>query len=199
LKPNRRKRGGQKGNLNARKHGFYSPTLSPAETDQLWAIANIEGVDPRIALLRVKLQSSLQHDPGNRRVLTDASRLLAKAYSDMYSLDAADSNYLKTFIERILESIVIRQTLSLPAQEYKRPVLTKRIMCTLTTSSACPASPLPRMRATELLEEHNHHTSQNESSVLQQLNELPVTTPHTKSRSLGHPKNTHHPKRIAVP
>jgi len=166
LKPNRRKRGGQKGNQNARKHGFYSPTLSPAETDQLWTIINIEGVDPRIALLRVKLLSSLQHNPGNRRVLTEASGLLAKAYSDICSLDAADYNYLKTIIERILESILTRQSPAPPAHECERPVLTKRILCTLTTSSACPASPLPRRRATELLEEHNHHTSQNESPVL---------------------------------
>jgi len=106
LKPNRRKRGGQKGNQNARKHGFYSAILSPAETDQLWTITNIEGLDPRVALLRVKLQAFLQHDPGNRRVLTEASRLLAKAYSDLWSLDVADYNYLKTIIERILESAV---------------------------------------------------------------------------------------------
>ncbi len=104
MKRNRRKRGGQKGNQNARKHGFYSPTLSPAETDQLWTIINVEGLDPRIALLRVKLLSSLERDPGNRRVLTEASRLLAKAYSAICSLDAADCNYLKTIIELILES-----------------------------------------------------------------------------------------------
>ena len=106
MKSNRRKRGGQKGNQNARKHGFYSPTLSPAETDQLWTIINVEGLDPRVALIRVKLLSSLEHDPTNRRVLTEASRLLAKAYSDICSLDAADCNYLKTFIEVILEAAI---------------------------------------------------------------------------------------------
>jgi len=47
----KRKRGGQKGNLNARKHGFYSATLSPAETSQLWNITNLEGVDPEIAFI----------------------------------------------------------------------------------------------------------------------------------------------------
>jgi len=106
LKPNRRKRGGQKGNQNARKHGFYSPALSPAETADLWTGINIEGVDPRVALVRVKLLSSLQHDPINRRVLAEASRLLARAYSDMYSLDATDHNFLKTIIDLILESAV---------------------------------------------------------------------------------------------
>ena len=132
MKPNRRKRGGQKGNQNARKHGFFSPTLSPAETDQLWTIINVEGLDPRVALVRVKLLSSLQHNPDNRRVLTEASRLLAKAYSDIHSLDAADHKYLKTVIELILESIVAQRSPAPPAQECERPFPTKRIPCTLT-------------------------------------------------------------------
>jgi hypothetical protein len=132
LKLNRRKRGGQKGNQNARKHGFFSPTLSPAETDQLWTIINVEGLDPRVALVRVKLLSSLQHNPDNRRVLTEASRLLAKAYSDICSLDAADRKYLKTVIELMLESILAQRSPAPPAQECERPFPTKRIPCTLT-------------------------------------------------------------------
>ncbi len=110
MKHNRRKRGAQKGNQNARKHGFYSPALSPTETDQLQAGITVEGVDPRVALVRTKLLSSLQHDPTNRRVLADASRLLAEAYADMYSLDAADHKDLKTIIDLILESAVAART-----------------------------------------------------------------------------------------
>jgi len=103
------KRGGQKGNLNARKHGFYSGTLSPAETCQLWNITNLEGVDPEIAFIRVKLQSSLQHDPGHRRVIREASRLLVKWYSANYRLDPTDRNYLKTIVENLLEIASMRQ------------------------------------------------------------------------------------------
>jgi len=106
----KRRRGGQKGNRNARKHGFYSGTLSPAETCQLWNITNLEGVDPEIAFIRVKLQSSLQHDPGNRRVIREASRLLVKWYSENYELDATDSNYLKTVVENLLEIASMRQS-----------------------------------------------------------------------------------------
>ena len=108
----KRKRGGQKGNRNARKHGFYSGTLSPAETSQLWNITNLEGVDPEIALIRVKLQSSLQHDPGNRRVIREASRLLVKWYSANYRLDPTDRNYLKTVVENLLEIASLRQSAS---------------------------------------------------------------------------------------
>ena len=106
----KRKRGGQKGNRNARKHGFYSGTLSPAETSQLWNITNLEGVDPEIAFIRVKLQSSLQYDPGNRRVIREASRLLVKWYSANYGLDSTDRNYLKTVVENLLEIASLRQS-----------------------------------------------------------------------------------------
>ena len=108
----KRKRGGQKGNRNARKHGFYSGTLSSAETSQLWNITNLEGVDPEIAFIRVKLQSSLQHDPGNRRVIREASRLLAEWYSANYRLDPTDRNYLKTVVENLLEIASMRQSAS---------------------------------------------------------------------------------------
>jgi len=108
----KRKHGGQKGNRNACKHGFYSATLSPAETSQLWNITNLEGVDPEIAFIRVKLQSSLQYDPGNRRVIREASRLLVKWYSANYRLDPTDRNYLKIVVENLLEIASMRQSAS---------------------------------------------------------------------------------------
>jgi len=108
----KRKRGGQKGNRNARKHGFFSGTLSPAETRQMWNITNLEGVDPEIAFIRVKLQSSLQYDPGNRRVIREASRLIVKWYSANYGLDATNSKYLKAVVESLLETASMRQSAS---------------------------------------------------------------------------------------
>ncbi|MDH4241394.1 MAG: hypothetical protein OEW48_17690 [Phycisphaerae bacterium] len=108
----KRKRGGQKGNRNALKHGFYSATLSSAETSQLRNITNLEGVDPEIALIRVRLQSSLQYDPGNRRVIREASRLLVKWYSANYRLDPTDHNYLKTVVEHLLEIASLRESAS---------------------------------------------------------------------------------------
>jgi len=104
----KRKRGGQKGNRNACKHGFYSGTLSPAETSQLWNITNLEGVAPEVALIRVKLQSSLQHDPGNRRVIREASRLLVKWYSANCGLDPTSRNYLKIVVDNFLEIASLR-------------------------------------------------------------------------------------------
>jgi len=112
-KQSKRKRGAQKGNRNACKHGFYSGTLSPAEICQLRNIIDLEGVDPEIALIRVKLQSSLQYDPDNPRVITEASRLLVKWYSENYRLDPTDRNYLRKVIENILEIAFTRNSAGL--------------------------------------------------------------------------------------
>jgi hypothetical protein len=113
----KRKRGGQKGNRNARKHGFYSAALSPAETSQLWDITNLEGVDPEIAFVRVKLQSSLEHDPGNRRVIREASRLLAKWYSANYGLDATTGSYLKSVVQDLLETASVQHSAALQSSQ----------------------------------------------------------------------------------
>ena len=113
----KRKRGGQKGNRNARKHGFYSATLSPAETRQLWDIMNLEGADPEIALIRVKLQSSLEHDPGNPRVIREASRLLVKHYCTGLLLDRTDRSYVKTVVDLILEIASLRHSAALHASQ----------------------------------------------------------------------------------
>ena len=130
----KRKRGGQEGNRNACKHGFYSDTLSPAETRELWSITNQEGVDPELALIRVKLQSSLERDPGNRRVVREASRLLVKWYSENYGLDSIERNYLKAVVDNFLEIACAsaRPTAGLATMTGKQ---TKRIVRALTTES----------------------------------------------------------------
>ena len=117
----KRRRGGQKGNRNARKHGFYSAALSPAETSQLWDITNLEVVDPEIALIRVKLQSSLQCDPGNQRVIREASGLIVKWYSENYGLDATDSRYLKTIVESLLETASVRRSVGVQDSQEQMP------------------------------------------------------------------------------
>jgi hypothetical protein len=118
----KRNRGGQKGNRNARKHRFYSGTLSPAETSQLWNITNLEGVHPEIALIRVKLQSSLQSDAASPRVMREASRLLVKWYSESYGLDATDRSYLKTVVDNLLEIASLRQSANPRGSQSNRQI-----------------------------------------------------------------------------
>jgi len=98
----KRKRGGQKGNQNARKHGLYSPTLTASEINEIRNIVSLEGIDPEIAQVRLKLQSFLRNDPGNPRVLAQAARLLARWCCVKYQLDRSERPHLEALIKSVL-------------------------------------------------------------------------------------------------
>ncbi len=74
----KRKRGGQKGNQNARKHGYYSKILTPAQQETIPAAAAVLGIDREIAILRTKIASILANDPQNIHLLTLALSSLAR-------------------------------------------------------------------------------------------------------------------------
>jgi len=61
----KRKSGGQPGNQNARKHGYYSKFLSPDEKANLEKAVDLEGLDYEIALARQKIKSVVKNDPEN--------------------------------------------------------------------------------------------------------------------------------------
>jgi hypothetical protein len=57
------KRGGQPGNRNARKHGFYADFLDDTQKQALKQAGCVKGLDQEIDLLRVKLNSAILHGP----------------------------------------------------------------------------------------------------------------------------------------
>jgi len=104
-KRKKRKRGGQKGNQNARKHGFYSAGLNPAETCLFWNIANLGANVPELITLRIKLSSVLQHNSANRRVLRETAKIIAKWYHAKYGLHGEENVVFKKLVRSILENI----------------------------------------------------------------------------------------------
>ncbi|MBN1692028.1 MAG: hypothetical protein JW845_00555 [Dehalococcoidales bacterium] len=108
-KPKRR-RGGQPGNQNARKHGLYSSRLS---VDQLYELANIlnrGGEAPALIALRIKLASALKSAPDSRRVLMEASKILSKWYLSNSSLSKKDHALFKSFIRAAFKKIQQNQS-----------------------------------------------------------------------------------------
>jgi uncharacterized protein YjcR len=95
----KRKRGGQKGNQNARKHGFYSSVLTPDQMSQLWNIVTKENVPPESAIMRLKLQSMLSQSTANTRTLKEAVRLIVRWSAQKYRLDRAGRVHMRAFIE----------------------------------------------------------------------------------------------------
>jgi hypothetical protein len=103
LKRIKNKRGGQKGNQNARTHGFYSSALTPDQISRYWTIISQKHIDPDIALMNIKLQDLVQMAPAGRRTLKDVSRLLAKWFANKYHLNWSDRAYLRTAFLTVLE------------------------------------------------------------------------------------------------
>ena len=113
----KRHRGGQKGNQNARVHGFYSAALEPGELCEFWNLVNQQAVAREIAALTVKLRSLIQTDPSNRRALGEAAKLLGKWYAAKHRLNKTDSRTLN----RIIFGLLVAR-----AAQLSRPPFTLR-------------------------------------------------------------------------
>ena len=74
----KRKSGGQPGNQNARKHGFYSKHFTPDQLKQLEDADDLRDLGPEIALLRVKLNALLDDPEVSTELLLRAVNSLAR-------------------------------------------------------------------------------------------------------------------------
>ncbi len=141
--PEQRRRGGQPGNQNARKHGLYSSRLSVDQLCELANILNSGGRDPALIALRIKLGAALKSAPDNRRVLMEASRILYKWFHANISLDKKDNALFKAFIRAALKAVQQNQTffteriVSGPAETIEN--LTERIEAENPEKTPCLA------------------------------------------------------------
>jgi len=110
----KRPHGGQKGNQNARTHGFYSKTLTPQQQEALQDAAGLDGLDQEIAVLRLKIASVVENDPQNINVLMTAMSLLARLLQTKQLLDKQDRHKLVEAIQAVLRDVAapLRFTLS---------------------------------------------------------------------------------------
>ena len=118
----RKKRGGQPGNKNAIKHGFYSPSLSPEEISSVWHLVNVKSMDPELAVIRLKLVAALARDPGNHRLIEDAAKVLTRRHAG--SADAFDRREFRKVVLEALESSVASDLSSLNGIAPVEPIET---------------------------------------------------------------------------
>jgi len=97
----RRKRGGQPGNQNARKHGFYATSLEPDELAEFLFAVNRLNLDRELAVIRLKLKSVLTNCPDNRRVLAEITKMLTDYYLKNNQFNSAEEEFFKNFIQRL--------------------------------------------------------------------------------------------------
>jgi hypothetical protein len=73
-----RSQGGQPGNQNARKHGFYSRTLDEQGKKDFEEARDVLGLEDEIALLRAKIMGILRNQPNNVDVLNKAMATMCR-------------------------------------------------------------------------------------------------------------------------
>ena len=100
----KRKRGGQQGNQNARKHGFYSGAFNAEQLSEFWRLVAAGKLPPELAAMRVKLASALQANPGDRRIIRDAARLLAAWLSEREQLDRQEAEAVRRCFVQLFQS-----------------------------------------------------------------------------------------------
>ena len=95
MEEEKKKRGAQPGNRNARTHGFYAKELDETEKVEYLLAVKVEGLDYEIALMRVKIKTLIARDAGNIRLITQAANTLARLLVAKQSIDKKDTNKAK--------------------------------------------------------------------------------------------------------
>ncbi len=103
-----RKKGGQPGNRNALKHGFYSKTLNEVEKTDFEKAAGIEGIDEEIALLRLEIKKAISGgDEKNLLLLVKAAGALEKLIRTRYQITSAQRKGLKEAINTVFKDVLV--------------------------------------------------------------------------------------------
>ena len=101
----KRSKGGQPGNQNARKHGFYSRALDEAEALHLEDAAEVEGLDEEIAVLRIRLRRLLEECPERLDLQLDAANTITRMVRTRYQISQDQRKSLKDAIGKVLEEV----------------------------------------------------------------------------------------------
>jgi hypothetical protein len=99
------KRGAQKGNKNARQHGFYSTVMSEEEKAQLEEASRVEGIDEEISLLRVRLRGVMKEHPERIDVQMEVANTIARMLRTRQRVNKEQKKPLMEAIARVLEDV----------------------------------------------------------------------------------------------
>jgi hypothetical protein len=99
-----RLRGGQPGNQNARKHGYYSNALIGEDKVDLYQAWCVVGLDDEIALLRARLKAVVRTSPENIRLISQLASTLARLMRTNQKLGYQDaSEFEKTRLKVLVD------------------------------------------------------------------------------------------------
>jgi hypothetical protein len=105
IEENGKKRGAPQGNQNARKHGFYSRTLTEAEALDMELATEVEGIDQEIALLRTRLRRLVEDYPERLDLQLEAANVIARLLRTRYQISKQDKRTLRDAIAKVLGEV----------------------------------------------------------------------------------------------
>ncbi len=104
----KQKKGGQKGNRNAIKHGFYAKIFDEVERLDFSLAAGVEGIDEEIALLRMEIKKAIAGgDERNLILLIKAAGALEKLVRTRYQITDAQRKGLKEAIGNVIHDVLV--------------------------------------------------------------------------------------------
>jgi hypothetical protein len=103
----KRPRGGQPGNQNARKHGFYSVNMTQEELEKFRQAVSQDNKDPALSALRLKVEAAIGKAPGNYRVLREGVSLLVKYLDSKYDFGPVGNAFVKRTFRKTFKAAAI--------------------------------------------------------------------------------------------
>jgi hypothetical protein len=106
--PIKRGRGGQQGNHNALKHGYYSKVFTKDEKSDYCLAGNVEGIDEEIALMRHTLKSLAgQKDAKSIMLMNRTANSLNKLIRTRDKVQSSQYSGLQQAIAGVVENFLI--------------------------------------------------------------------------------------------
>jgi hypothetical protein len=106
--PEKSHRGGQQGNKNALKHGYYSKVFTKEEKSDYYLAGNVEGIDEEIALLRHTLKSLAgQKDAQSIVLMNRTATSLNKLIRTRDKVQSSQFSSLQRAVAGVVEDFLI--------------------------------------------------------------------------------------------
>jgi hypothetical protein len=105
----KRHKGGQPGNRNALKRGYYSRALNRKEKHEFSLAAGIEGIDEEISLLRFEIKKAIQDgDLADLVPLSKAAFALEKLVRTRHKIFSdSRQNQLEKALENVFRNVIL--------------------------------------------------------------------------------------------
>jgi hypothetical protein len=103
----KKQRGAQKGNQNARTHGFYSHVLNRAQKNRLEQARDVDGIDEEIAIMRVKLLSLMDDFPDRVDLQMSAASTIARLLRTKHIISGGRKHSIEDAIRKVNTELAI--------------------------------------------------------------------------------------------